>query len=92
MVLPSEELHTLVERLAENVHEIWSLERMNAGWTYGPQRCDETQQHPCLIPYFSLLDGGKAYDRQIVLGTIRAILALGFVIETGDPRKSETDH
>jgi|SRR5262245_3315760 len=71
----------LVELLAENAHEIWAQQRLTDGWSYGPQRSDESKRHPCLVPYSDLPESEKTYDRNAVLGTVRAVLALGFVIE-----------
>ena len=70
----------LVEMLAEHAHEIWAQQRMADGWSFGPERCDQTKRHPCLIPYAELPESEKAYDRNAVLGTVRAVLALGFTI------------
>ena len=36
----SDELKQLVEQLARNVHDHWSVGRINEGWTYGPERND----------------------------------------------------
>jgi hypothetical protein len=74
------ELLELVDHLARNAHDIWALQRLRDGWILGPKRCDERKEHPCLRPYPELPDTEKAYDRNAVVGTIRAILALGFVI------------
>lgn len=76
----SPELLLLVELLAENAHDIWARQRLEDGWTYGPTRCDINKQHPCLVPYASLPEAEKAYDRNAVVGTVRAIIALGFSI------------
>jgi len=75
------ELLALVEVLAEHAHDVWASQRLDQGWTFGPQRCDDSRRHPCLVPYSDLPEVEKAYDRNAVLGTIRAVLALGFVIE-----------
>jgi len=75
------ELLALVEVLAQNAHDIWAHQRMKDGWTFGPERNDEALCHPCLVPYSELPDAEKVYDRNAVLGTVRAIIALGFVIE-----------
>ena len=71
----------LVELLAENAHDIWAQQRITDGWSFGPVRCDESKHHPCLVPYSGLPESEKAYDRNAVLGTVRAVLALGFAIE-----------
>jgi hypothetical protein len=80
IVLPPA-LTALTERLAENAHDLWAAQRMQAGWTHGPQRDDQAKQHPCLVPYADLPDSEKEYDRAAALGTLKAILALGYSIE-----------
>jgi hypothetical protein len=76
----SPELHALTERLAENAHDIWAAQRLADGWTFGPKRDDAAKKHPCLVPYAELPDSEKQYDRIAALGTLRAILALGYRI------------
>ncbi len=79
VVLP-EELAALAEKIAENVHEVWSQGRMNEGWTYGEQRDDANKKHPCLIPYAQLSESEKEYDRNTAQETIKLIIKLGFKI------------
>ena len=75
-----QELTELGEYLAKNIHEIWTLQRMEQGWTWGPERNDALRHHPDLIPYEELADTEKAYDRNTSMETIRLILALGYKI------------
>lgn len=75
-----EELEQLVEKMSENVHEVWSETRINQGWTYGEQRNDELKTHPCLIPYDELPESEKEYDRNTSIGTLKLIMKLGFKI------------
>lgn len=75
-----EELDELVEKLAENVHEVWAQSRMEQGWTYGPERSDALKHHPCLVPYGDLPEVEKAYDRDTALGTLKFIVKAGFKI------------
>lgn len=75
-----EELGTLVEKMAKNVHEIWAQTRINQGWTYGEVRNDELKQHPCLIPYEELTEEEREYDRNTAIGTLNFILQSGFKI------------
>lgn len=75
-----EELNELVEKMAENVHEVWAQSRISQGWTYGAQRSDALKQHPCLVPYNELPEVEKAYDRDTALGTLKLIAKLGFKI------------
>lgn len=71
-------LTALTERLAENAHDLWAAQRMADGWTQGPKRDDGAKKHPCLVPYAELPESEKEYDRQAALGTLKAILALGY--------------
>lgn len=74
------ELNELVDAMAENVHEVWSQNRINQGWSYGQERNDSLKQHPCLVPYQELNNDEKLYDRNTVIETLKLILKLGFKI------------
>jgi hypothetical protein len=76
----SPELQALTERLAENAHELWAAQRLADSWSYGRQRDDAKKLHPCLVPYAELPESEKEYDRIAALGTLKAILALGYRI------------
>ena len=80
VVLPAE-LDELIEALSKNVHEVWAMNRMEQGWTYGPERNDALKHHPCLVPYEELSEIEKAYDRDTALGTLRFIVKSGFEIK-----------
>ena len=71
----------LIEKRARNVHEIWAAKRIADGWRFGPKRDDAHKEHPCLIEYHRLPDSEKAYDRETVTQTIKALIALGWRIE-----------
>ncbi len=73
-------LDTLIEKLAENTHDIWAQQRYKDGWKLGDVRNDTQKTHPCLVAYEQLPEAEKEYDRATVLGTIRAMLALGYKI------------
>ncbi len=75
-----EELLPLIEDMARNVHEVWSQNRLDDGWTYGPVRDDATKKHPCLVPYDDLPEREKDYDRATSQETLKLILKLGFTI------------
>lgn len=76
----TEELLPLVEEMAKNVHEVWAQNRINDGWTYGPERDDVNKKHPCLVPYDELPESEKEYDRATSQETLKFILKLGFGI------------
>ena len=75
--LPAE-LDELREAIAENTHEVWSANRINEGWTYGPKRDDKLKKHPDLVPYSELPEGEKQYDRDTAMNTIKLVMKLGY--------------
>ena len=75
------ELMALVEQLAARNHDIWAAQRLDEGWTFGPERKDKEKQHPDLVPYDQLPESEKEYDRLSTIGTLKAIIALGYKIE-----------
>jgi ryanodine receptor 2 len=82
------ELLELTERLAENVHDVWAVQRLEDGWRFGFRRDDAKKEHPCLVAYDDLPESEKLYDRGVALQTLKAIVALGFRIE---PPESTAD-
>jgi hypothetical protein len=74
------DLVPLTERLAENAHDLWAAQRLAQGWRHGLQRDDAKKLHPCLVPYDQLPESEKEYDRVAALGTLKAILKLGYRI------------
>ena len=77
--LPASLTH-LVEEMAKNVHDVWSRNRMDEGWSYGPTRDDRLKTHPCLVPYEDLPNSEKEYDRATATATLKFILKSGFRI------------
>ena len=75
-----EELLPLIEEMARNVHEVWAQNRINEGWSYGPERDDTLKKHPCLVPYEGLPESEKEYDRSTSQETLKLILKSGFRI------------
>ena len=79
VILP-EELESLVEQMARNVHEVWAQGRIEQGWRYGEERNDEKKTHPCLIPYDQLPEIEKEYDRHTAISTLKLVIKSGFSI------------
>lgn len=75
-----EELNPLLEAMAKNVHEVWAQTRIEQGWKYGPERDDNKKLHPMLVPYESLPEEEKVYDRNTSIETLKLVLKLGWVI------------
>ena len=80
-IILDKDLLELTEKIAENVHEVWSQGRMNEGWQYGEKRDDENKFHPCLVEYDKLSESEKEYDRNTAMETLRLIVKLGYKIE-----------
>jgi ryanodine receptor 2 len=74
------ELEAHLERLAEHVHDLWSVRRMEEGWIMGATRSDQAHTHPNLVPYAELGEGDKDYDRMVARETLKAVIALGYRI------------
>ncbi|CAK4084847.1 unnamed protein product [Aphanomyces euteiches] len=91
IVLPTE-LSRLQDLLAENTHEVWSKGRFEAGWVYGPQRNNPLKTHPCLVPYWLLVDDEKAYDIELAREMLKILLACGYkILAPTNPRSSVRD-
>jgi RyR domain len=58
--------------------------RMPEGWTLGPKKDSDLKQTPLLVPYAALPESEKHEDRDLALTTLKAILALGYRIETSE--------
>lgn len=86
-----EELSSLAEEIAKNVHEVWSQNRINDGWSYGVKRDDTEKKHPCLVAYENLPESEKEYDRATSQETIKLILKLGFEIKKKINQQSQYD-
>ena len=71
---------SLIEHLAVNAHNVWAAQRLLDGWTWGPHRSDPDKKNPNLVPYESLPEEEKEYDRKIVTQTIKVIYAMGYKI------------
>lgn len=77
----TDDLIELREAIAENAHEVWAAARKKEGWTYGKERDDANKKHPDLIPYSSLPDSEKEYDRLMAINTIKLVKKLGWELK-----------
>ncbi|OQR98800.1 ryanodine-inositol 1,4,5-triphosphate receptor Ca2 channel (RIR-CaC) family protein [Achlya hypogyna] len=73
-------LLALGEAMAENVHDIWAIERIEQGWTWGPRRDDALKTHPNLIPYAEMSEDEQSYDVRTSMETIKTIIAMKYTI------------
>ena len=74
-------LNALLEKLAENTHEVWAAQRIKDGWIYGPKRDDASKTNPCLVPYDQLPESEKEYDRKTAGEALKAVILLGYEIQ-----------
>jgi DNA-binding NtrC family response regulator len=71
--------NSVIERLAQHNHDLWSQQRISEGWKYGPVRDDVEKTNPCLIEYDALPEAEKDVDRTGVIGMFKALYKLGVV-------------
>ena len=76
----SSDLEELMEAIAENCHDVWARQRMDEGWTYGPNRDDDKKHSPDLVPYSDLPEKEKEYDRLMARETLKLVRGLGYKI------------
>ncbi|TNN17701.1 Ryanodine receptor isoform 2 [Schistosoma japonicum] len=68
------------DRLAENLHEMWSMRKIDQGWKYGERRDDENGLHPCLTTFDKLPPSDRQYNVTLAYETLRTIIGLGYNI------------
>ncbi|XP_045927387.1 ryanodine receptor 2 [Micropterus dolomieu] len=77
------------EKMAENIHELWAMDKVDLGWTHGPVR-DEVKRHdPCLVEFSKLPEQERNQNFQMAQDTLRTLLALGFNIGWTDDHAEE---
>lgn len=70
VVLPSS-VDTIKDKLAQNIHEMWALNKIEAGWIWGERRDDLHRIHPCLSNFEQLPAAEKRYDCQLAVQTLK---------------------
>ncbi|XP_054615531.1 ryanodine receptor 2 isoform X15 [Dunckerocampus dactyliophorus] len=78
------QLERIREKLAENIHELWVMNKIELGWTYGTVRDDNKRQHPCLVEFSKLPEQERSYNLQMSLETLKTLLALGCHVGLAD--------
>ncbi|XP_075893569.1 ryanodine receptor 3 isoform X4 [Nelusetta ayraudi] len=76
VVLPPH-LDNVRDKLAENIHELWGMNKIELGWTFGKIRDDNKRQHPCLVDFAKLPETERNYNLQMSSETLKTLLALG---------------
>ncbi|XP_043930092.1 ryanodine receptor 3 [Protopterus annectens] len=88
IVLPPH-LEKIRDKLAENIHELWAMNKIELGWTYGKIRDDNKRQHPCLVEFSKLPETEKNYNLQMSTETLKTLLALGCHFAHVNPKAEE---
>ncbi|KAG6935682.1 ryanodine receptor 3, partial [Chelydra serpentina] len=81
-LLPSQEV--LVDKLAENAHNVWAKDRIKQGWTYGIQQDLKNKRNPRLVPYALLDERTKKSNRDSLREAVRTFAGYGYNIEPPD--------
>lgn len=50
VILPTY-IEAVRDKLAENIHEVWATNKIEAGWSFAEMRDDMNLLHPCLIDF-----------------------------------------
>lgn len=56
-------MEELVDKLAENTHNVWAKERISQGWTYGLNEDVEKKRSPHLVHYSCVDEAIKVANR-----------------------------
>ena len=56
------DLHLMGDFGPEASHISWMKQKIDEGWTYGPEKRPEIKQHPCLVPFDQLPKEQQAKD------------------------------
>jgi ppGpp synthetase/RelA/SpoT-type nucleotidyltranferase len=69
-----------IELLAEMEHARWIVERLRAGWTYGPEKDLDRKVSPYLVPWRKLPDNVRKWDRDTVCKIPQFLAEVGIEI------------
>uniref|UniRef100_A0A667YLJ7 Ryanodine receptor 3 n=1 Tax=Myripristis murdjan TaxID=586833 RepID=A0A667YLJ7_9TELE len=82
-------LEKVRDKLAENIHELWGMNKIELGWSYGKIRDDNKRQHPCLVDFSKLPETEKNYNLQMSTETLKTLLALGCHVVQVNPNAED---
>uniref|UniRef100_A0A3Q3DJS7 Ryanodine receptor 2b (cardiac) n=1 Tax=Hippocampus comes TaxID=109280 RepID=A0A3Q3DJS7_HIPCM len=80
------------DKIAENIHELWVMERVGLGWSQGNERDEGKLLDPCLVEFSKLPDQERNQNVQTAQDILRTLLALGFRIDLKDECTEEGVH
>ncbi|KAK3094056.1 hypothetical protein FSP39_023525 [Pinctada imbricata] len=76
------------DRLAENLHEIWAMQKIEQGWSYGEARDDHLKKNPSLTNFEKVPKSEKKYVVTVAFETLRTLLAIGYHISVDAQKQS----
>ncbi|XP_029031557.1 ryanodine receptor 2 isoform X4 [Betta splendens] len=88
VVLPPQ-LQDIKEKMAQNSHELWAMDKIDLGWTYAPVRDESKKNEPCLVGFSRLPEQERNQNLQMAEDILRTLLALGFHIGLTDVSAEE---
>ncbi|XP_050406916.2 ryanodine receptor [Patella vulgata] len=68
------------DKLAENLHELWAMSKIEQGWSHGDERDPKNKKNPSLTAFERLPMSEKKYVVTVAFETLRTLLALGYHI------------
>nr|VZI27969.1 unnamed protein product [Spirometra erinaceieuropaei] len=68
------------DKLAENMHELWAMRKLEQGWTFGEKRDDVLKKHPNLTLFDKLPQTERQYSLTMALEMLKTTFALHFNI------------
>ncbi|KAI3364879.1 hypothetical protein L3Q82_001062 [Scortum barcoo] len=74
----------MVDKLAENAHNVWARDRIRQGWTYGIQQDVKNRRNPRLVPYTLLDERTKKSNKDSLREAVRTLLGYGYNLEAPD--------
>eukprot|EP00064_Thunnus_orientalis_P011413 superscaffoldBa00001648_g11444 len=74
----------MVDKLAENAHNVWARDRIRQGWTYGIQQDVKSRRNPRLVPYILLDERTKKSNKDSLREAVRTLLGYGYNLEAPD--------
>uniref|UniRef100_A0A3B3RB91 Ryanodine receptor 2 n=1 Tax=Paramormyrops kingsleyae TaxID=1676925 RepID=A0A3B3RB91_9TELE len=74
----------MVDKLAENAHNVWARDRIRQGWTYGIQQDVKNRRNPRLVPYALLDERTKKSNKDSLREAVRTLLGYGYNLEAPD--------
>lgn len=79
-----EKLTELLESMAEDLHDLWAVNKLEAGFKYAPLDENGNEQPGCnhyLVPYSMLSEQDKGPDRKNASQTLKLVQRLGYTIK-----------